>query len=195
MAQLAIFIDGAYAAKIAAQNLRIWIDYEKLSNAIRDMIAGSTQEPLDLLRTYFYDCLPYQSDPPTPEEVDRFSKKRRFFSGLQRLPKYKVRQGRLRPRGIRDDGTPIFQQKRVDLMIGLDIAGLAAKRRITHAAVFAGDSDLLPAFELAQQEGIVVWLVHGPPGTYAGELWELADDRFSVDDQNFVRRIERVGRA
>lgn len=75
MAQLAIFIDGAYAAKIAAQNLRIWIDYEKLSNAIRDMIAGSTQEPLDLLRTYFYDCLPYQSDPPTPEEVDRFSKK------------------------------------------------------------------------------------------------------------------------
>ena len=124
MAQLAIFIDGAYAAKIAAQNLRIWIDYERLSNAIRDMIAGSTQEPLDLLRTYFYDCLPYQSDPPTPEEADRFGKKRRFFSGLQRLPKYKVRQGRLRPRGIRDDGTPIFQQKRVDLMIGLDIASL-----------------------------------------------------------------------
>jgi hypothetical protein len=47
LAQLAIFIDGAYAAKIAAQNLRIWIDYERLSNAIRDMIAGSTQEPLD----------------------------------------------------------------------------------------------------------------------------------------------------
>ena len=75
-------------------------------------------------------------------------------------------------------------------MAQLDVA---AKRGITHAAVFT--SDLLPAFELAQQEGIVVWLVHGPPGTYAEELWELADDRFSVDDGDFMRRIERVKRA
>ena len=195
LAQLAIFVDGGYAAKIAAQHLRIWVDYEKLSAAIRDKIAESTREPLDLLRTYFYDCLPYQSNPPTPDEADKFSKKRQFFSVLQRLPNYKVRQGRLRYRGTDAHGEPIFQQKRVDLLIGLDIAGLAAKHGMTHAAVLAGDSDLLPAFELAQQEGIVVWLVHGPRGTYASELWELADDRLSVDDRDFVREIERARRA
>ena len=195
MAQLAIFIDGGYAAKIAEQHLGIWIDYEKLSNAIRDMIAQSTQEPLDLLRTYFYDCLPYQSDPPTAEEADRFSRKRRFFSGLRRLPRYKVREGRLRYRGVDADGAPIFQQKRVDLMIGLDVAGLSAKRVITHVAVLAGDSDLLPAFESAQQEGVMVWLVHGPQGTYARELWELADDRLSVDDRAFTSAIRRIRKA
>ena len=192
MAQLAIFIDGGYSAKIAEQHLRIWIGYEKLSNAVRDRIAQSTQEPLDLLRTYFYDCLPYQSDPPSADERDRFSKKRSFFSGLGRLPRYRVRQGRLAYRGDDANGVPIFQQKRVDLMIGLDIAGLAAKRAITHAAVLAGDSDLLPAFESAQQEGITVWLVHGPRGTYARELWDLADDRFAIDERAFVNAIRRI---
>ena len=195
MAQLAIFIDGGYAAKIAEQHLRIWIDYEKLSNVVRERISRNTQAPLDLLRTYFYDCLPYQSDPPTPEEADRFGKKRRFFSGLGRLPRYRVREGRLAYRGDDARGDPIFQQKRVDLMIGLDIAGLAAKRAITHAAVLAGDSDLLPAFEAAQQEGIIVWLVHGPRGTYARELWEMADDRFAVDEHAFVNAIRRVRKA
>lgn len=195
MAKLAIFVDGGYASKIAEQHLRIWIDYEKPSTSVRDRIAQATQEPLDLLRTYFYDCLPYQSDPPTPEEADRFSKKRRFFSVLERLPRYKIREGRLVHRGVDADGSPIFQQKRVDLMIGLDIAGLAAKHVITHAAVLTGDSDLLPAFEAAQQEGITVWLVHGPRGTFARELWELADDRFVVDEHAFVNAIRRVRRT
>lgn len=195
LAQLAIFIDGGYAAKIAEQHLGIWIDYEKLSRAVRDRIARGTQEPLDLLRTYYYDCLPYQSDPPSADERDRFSKKRSFFSGLRRLPRYQVREGRLVYRGDDASGAPIFQQKRVDLMIGLDIAGLAAKRAITHAAVLAGDSDLLPAFESAQHEGITVWLVHGPRGTYARELWELADDRFAVDERAFMNAIRRVRRA
>ena len=36
----------------------------------------------------------------------------------------------------------------------------------------------------------MVWLVHGPPSTYARELWELADDRLSID-RGFMERIER----
>ena len=106
-----------------------------------------------------------------------------------------MREGRLRYRGVDADGAPIFQQKRVDLMIGLDVAGLSAKRVITHVAVLAGDSDLLPAFESAQQEGVMVWLVHGPQGTYARELWELADDRLSVDDRAFTSAIRRIRKA
>ena len=79
-------------------------------------------------------------------------------------------------------------------MIGLDIAGLAAKNRITHIAVFAGDSDLLPAVEEAQREGVTVWLVHGPAGTYASDLWDMADQRFTVDDADFIKKIQRVRR-
>ena len=190
MAKLAIFIDGGYLAKLAEQQFQKWVDHEKLSNEIRDIIAGSTREPLDLLRTYFYDSLPYQSDPPSHEEAQRFSRKRSFFSALQRLPNYTVRQGRLMYRGDDADGKPIFQQKRVDLMIGLDITGLAAKRQISHAALLSGDSDLLPAVEATQQEGVAVWLVHGPQSTYASELWNLADNRLPID-RGFMQRVER----
>ena len=143
---MAVFVDGGYVAKVsAASSTRV--DVGKLANKVREQLGESTYEPLDLVRTYYYDCLPYQSDPPTTEEANRFSQKRRFFAALQNLPRCTVRQGRLMYRGKDADGRPIFQQKRVDLMIGLDFALLAAKHQITHAAVVSGDSDLLPAFE------------------------------------------------
>ena len=77
-------------------------------------------------------------------------------------------------------------------MIGLDVASLAAKHAITHAAIFTGDSDLLPAFEEVKREGISVWLVHGPQRTYASELWDAADNRIPVDNAPFMNTIRRV---
>ena len=101
-----------------------------------------------------------------------------------------MRQGRLMCRGRNVDGEPIFHQKRFDLMIGLDFALLAAKHQITHAAVVSGDSDLLPAFEVAQQEGVVVCLVHGPRSTYAADLWSLADEHIEMDG-DFMDAVRR----
>ena len=75
-------------------------------------------------------------------------------------------------------------------MIGLDIASLAAKQQVTHVALLSGDSDFLPVVEAAQQEGVAVWLVHGPQLTYARELWNLADDRLSIDG-GFMERVKR----
>lgn len=80
MARLGIFVDGGYLANLAERHFRVWVDFEKLSNEIRNTIAGNTQEPLGLLRTYFYDCLPYQSNPPTSEEAQRLSRKRKEVS-------------------------------------------------------------------------------------------------------------------
>lgn len=192
MARLAIFVDGGYIAKLGAA-FDTWVDLEKLSAKIRDEIAGTTYEPLDLARTYYYDCLPYQSSQPTREEAQRFSRKRRYFSALRKLPRCTVREGRLMYRGLDAAGKPIFQQKRVDLMIGLDFALLAAKHQITHAAVITGDSDLLPAFEVAQGEGVVVSLVHGPRSTYADELWSAADERIAID-HDFMDEVARARR-
>ena len=187
MARLAIFVDGGYVAKLAENHFRLWVDYGRLSSKITEIIRAGTDEKLDLMRTYYYDCLPYQGDPPTEDEARRFSRKRGLFTALEHLPKYTVRQGRLMKRGEDSDGRPIFQQKKVDLMIGLDIALLAAKNRITHAAVLSGDSDLLPAVEAAKQEGVNVWLVHGPSSTYANELLLAVDDRVALED--FINEV------
>lgn len=192
MARLAIHIDGAYVGKLAENEFQAWFDYEKLSSKIKLAIAAQTQEPLDLIRTYFYDCLPYQSDPPTSDEARRFGRRRKFFHALRKLPNYSVREGRLEYRGEDSAGAPIFQQKRTDLMIGLDMVLLAAKHHVTHLALFSGDSDLLPAVEAAKQEGVVVWLVHGPSHTYANDLWTAADNRM-VADRDFASEIIRRG--
>ena len=192
MARLAIYIDGGYFDQIS-RNIGVRVDFDKFVNEILTVVADRTPDPLDLLRTYYYDSLPYQSDPPTPEERDRFAGKRRFFEALRRIERFQVREGRLAFRGYDKRDKPIFQQKRVDLMLGLDFALSSSKRQITHAALIAGDSDFIPAVKVAKQEGISVWLFHGPGrssgsrSTYADELWVAADMRFELTREFLLR--------
>lgn len=188
MARLAIHIDGGYVSNVG-KSANIWIDYQTLSDLVTDRIRGTVKEPLDLIRTYYYDCLPYQGNPSTPAEENLLRKKTGFFNGLRSLPNFALREGRLKLQGINREGTPIFQQKRVDLMMGLDIARLAAKGHVTHIALLSGDSDLIPAVEAAQQEAVVVWLVHDAEGT-ANELRLLADNRILLD-HDFLKATER----
>ena len=107
-----------------------------------------------------------------------------------------MREGRLTFRGHDSQGKPIFQQKRTDLLLGLDFALISGKHQITHAALIAGDSDFIPAVDVAKQEGIVVCLFHGPlknsrgQSTYAQELWDAADVRFEIS-QDLMNRVAR----
>ena len=196
MGRLGIFIDGGYIDKLAAEDFNLWVDYEKFVKEISRVIRDETEGPVDLLRTYYYNCLPYQSEPPTSSEQRQFAAKRKFFQALTRLSRFSVRQGRLAFRGNDSQGKPIFQQKRVDLMLGLDFALLSGKSQITHAALVAGDSDFIPVVEFAKQEGIVVWLFHGPiknkrgASTFARELWDVADERFELT-QTFMDMLEK----
>jgi len=143
----------------------------------------------EILRTYYYDCLPYQSARPTAEERDRFSKKQKFFSALDLFPRFEVRQGRLEFRGI-DQAThkPIFDQKRVDILMGVDLVLLAAKHRINDAVIVAGDSDFLPAINAAKSEGVVVHLFHGQ--NPHRDLIAACDERTQID-QDFISSVLR----
>ena len=47
-----------------------------------------------------------------------------------------------------------FQQKGVDMKIGLDIASLAYKKQVDQIILIAGDSDFVPAAKHARREGI-----------------------------------------
>ena len=152
--RIAIFIDGAYLDYCLRDEFNSSrIDYGTL--------AAQLSDGHDLLRTYYYHCLPYQSDPPTTEEASRFGRMQSFVSQLERLPRFSVKLGKLAFRGKRDDGRPILVQKRVDIMLGVDLVQLSTKGQISTAALVAGDSDFLPAVSVAKQEGVVVHLYHG----------------------------------
>lgn len=189
MARLAIFIDGGYLDRLASAHLKVWIDYEQFSKEIATTVDSRTPEPVDIVRTYYYHCLPYQSNPPTADEARRYAQKHKLFERLRYLDRYEVREGHLAFRGVTAAGEPIFQQKRVDLLLGLDFALLASKQRVTHIAVVSGDSDLVPAFDVARQEGVSLWLFHGPRRqTVADELFRAADERVEID-QAFASRV------
>lgn len=181
MEYIAIFIDGAYlqniVRKISPANDRI--DMKKLVL----WIAGD----LPIRRVYYYDCLPYQSDPPSDEESDRLSKKQKFFSALEKIDRFEVRKGRLERRGIDINGQPIFDQKRVDLQMGLDFAFSAYRQKITFAALLTGDSDLCPAIEAAKNEGVITRLIHGPKGSYHNQLWTIVDERREITSAVFSK--------
>lgn len=181
MGRIAIFIDAAYLQFTLKEEFGASrIDFQKLVTRIAD--------GREILRSYYYDCEPYQSDPPTPQERERFGKVQRFHYTLDKLPRFQVRLGKLAFRGLRDDGRPIFQQKRVDIQMGVDLVLLAAKHQISDAAILAGDSDFLPAIDAAKPEGVVIHLFHGEHPH--NDLVARADERTRID-QAFIDSVLR----
>lgn len=120
-----------------------------------------------------------------------------FFEELKKKRKVALRMGRLsdagahfalsadatkalcrKERSVEDltesDFTISFNQKGVDMRIGLDIASLAYKKQVDQIILLAGDSDFVPAAKLARREGIDFIL--GPmEATIPKDLFEHID--------------------
>jgi len=179
--RIAVFIDAAYLQYTLKEEFaRAPINFD----ALVAEIAGDRE----LLRAYYYDCLPYQSSRPTQEERERFGKAQGFHDALRRINRFEVRLGVLEFRGTKNNGAPIFQQKRVDILMGVDLVQLATKHQITDAAIVAGDSDFLPAIEVAKPEGVVVHLYHGQ---YPHHDLRAECDETTRITQEFIDRIRR----
>jgi len=164
MRRIAVFIDGAYLDAIANQEQQRRADLSILS----ERVAGG----IEILRTYYYDAPPYQSDPPTADEIERTAAKDKRFARLEQLPNFTVRRGACVKRG----GTYI--QKMVDVLLVCDLLQLSFKKLITHAALVTGDSDFVPAIRIAKDEGVQIWLYHGRSLRRGSDLWQIADRRF-----------------
>jgi uncharacterized LabA/DUF88 family protein len=183
MDKVAIFIDGGYLEKVLKQEHgEPRIDFAKLAKEIAQRASPGSE----IIRTYYYNCLPFQGSPPTQEESERFAKKSRFFDGLGRIPRFEVRLGRLARHGPDKAGKYIYGQKMVDVLLSIDIVRMAAKNRITHAALLAGDSDFVPALRLAKEESVVLCLFHGTKAHR--DLWQVADERMPID-ADFIRSV------
>jgi len=184
----AIFLDGGYLDKVLIHDFNLAkIDYEKLASEM----AGSSE----LLRAYYYHCLPYQGNPPTLEERARFGSMSKFVNTISSLSRFETRLGRLAFRGTQPDGRPIFMQKRIDCMLGVDMALLAAKGKVSNIEVLSGDSDFIPAIEAVKREGVLVTLWHGRLGAGSRtepsrDLYQLCDDRKPLT-QEIIDRIRR----
>lgn len=109
----------------------------------------------------------------------QFKFKTELFSKLKNLRKMALRLGRLnlnsfsswqiRPQKVNEllngkikiedldpahDIAPSFQQKQVDMKIGVDITSMVLKKQVTTIVLVAGDGDFVPASKLARREGV-----------------------------------------
>ncbi len=67
----------------------------------------------------------------------------------------KLLSGAIRLEDLKESDFEVdFEQKGVDMRIGLDIASLAHKRQVDQIILISGDSDFVPAAKHARREGI-----------------------------------------
>lgn len=180
MKRLIVQIDGGY---LRAQSRRDGYDYSV--DFIEDFAHNMVGKAEDLLRVLYYDCRPYQGDAPLPVSGNPYT----FKSGggwldeLASRDYFAVRTGILKFRGWKPKSTPVptngltdmdfrpdFEQKGIDLRIGLDIAAIINTRAADRLALVSADTDLIPALDMARNSGLQVVGVDFPNGPLHGEI-------------------------
>jgi len=164
----AIFIDGWYVAKVC-KDAGKRISFEKLSNEL----TGSSYR----IRTYYYNCMPYKSTPPTPDEIQRYQNMQRIHHALEVIPRFEVKLGRLQKIGSN------FTQKGVDMQLGVDLAQMSARKQMDEAIIIAADSDFVYAIQTAKDLGIVTKLVYYPQFNPNDSLLNVVDERIIFDSE------------
>jgi uncharacterized LabA/DUF88 family protein len=86
----------------------------------------------------------------------------------------KLAQGQFRP-PVPDDYELRFEQKGVDMRIGIDVATLAFNHYVDRIMVVTNDTDLIPALKVARRCGIQIVLAHIGSFTPHHDLVEDAD--------------------
>jgi uncharacterized LabA/DUF88 family protein len=180
MKRLIVMIDGGH---LRAQSRRDSIDYNP--DFIEDFVHVLPQKDEELLRAFYYDCRPYQGETTLPVSGEKYQ----FKSGggwLDELASREyllVRTGMLKFRGWKpkaqqvpegpltdDDFRPDFEQRGVELMLGLDLVRLAQNRAADRIMLISGDSDLIPAMAQVRETGTQLLGADFPSGQLHGEI-------------------------
>ena len=186
MKKAAVFMDGGHVRVLAKRAGHVYDPYyiEKIAAACVDQ----TQE--DVLRVLYYDCAPYSGTVKQP-----VSGTQKIYTGndlwLKKLAAkdlFAVRLGVLKFRGFRAKSIPlvpskltdadfdaVFEQKGVDMRIGLDIALYSAERLVDRIIAVTADTDCIPAFKLARKAGLQVVLVQLPGARIGTEILAHVD--------------------
>lgn len=184
-------IDGGYlrvCAKHADQNY--------VPDFIEALSKQCLRENEELYRVLYYDCPPFVGTVKLPIS----GKAREFKAGdgwlhlLSRKDYFAVRCGVLKFRGFvpkevpltkaqptDDDFKPEFEQKGVDMRIGLDMAIYATNRATDVITLVTNDTDCIPAMKHARRSGMQVALIQLPGCKLAADLTAHSDFVISIN--------------
>lgn len=160
---VAIFIDWDNIRKgifeEATKTLSKTVRYNDIDNVLKFINAFITPEE-DIYRIFVYLCEPYSGVEggidykQTP--VYRYS--RNFIDKLQVQNLVAIRKGNIAYRGLDINKKPIFEQKQVDMLLGLDIAHVSYNKLADRVLILSCDLDIIPAMKIARTNGLqVIW--------------------------------------
>lgn len=185
--KVALLIDGGYlraCAKAAQKNY---------DNQFIDTFAHRCIEQGEyLLRVYYYDAPQFRGTVQLPVSGGNhtFQSSDSWLKELGKLERFAIRRGTLGFRGWSPKTIPIaghqlsdsdfkpnFEQKGVDMRIGLDIANFSHTKAVDRIVLVSGDQDMIPAMKQARKAGLEVTLIQlaAPSKTLHDELITHAD--------------------
>jgi uncharacterized LabA/DUF88 family protein len=106
----------------------------------------------------------------TELEPERYEAAVRFVYSIKKIPRFEVRLG---------ESSRELVQKRVDVLLSVDLVRMSWGRQIDRAILITGDSDFVPAVQAAKDAGVLVQLYYAL-GTVNDDLLQACDDRFAI---------------
>jgi uncharacterized LabA/DUF88 family protein len=180
MSKVAVLIDGGHL-RVLAKTAKFTYNPDFI-----EKVALACVEPDEtLLRTLYYDCAPYVGKVKLPVSGNEheFKGSDVWLRQLEAKNLFAVRRGVLKFRGFKPKRIPIasaalsdsdfkpdFEQKGVDMRIGLDIANFSAMRSVDRIILITGDTDCIPAMKHARISGQQIALATVPNHKVAPEL-------------------------
>jgi uncharacterized LabA/DUF88 family protein len=144
-----------------------------------------------LLRVLYYDCAPFNGEVALPVSGGSkvFEKPDTWLQRLAKKDYFAVRRGVLKFRGWKpkviptgenqpltdNDFNPDFEQKGVDMRIGLDVATFSETRAVDRLLLITNDTDCAPAMKHARKAGLQTAIIRFPGSTPASELQYHSD--------------------
>lgn len=121
-------------------------------------------------RFFYYDCL---HDIKKANETDqrfktRVEQQNGFFKRIQSLDGFHVRLGSLAGTGKK------VRQKKVDVLLAVEMLDNSFRKNMAAAVLLAGDSDFIPVTEAVMRHGTWVEVCYDPTGA-SEELYSTAD--------------------
>lgn len=183
--RVTVLMDGGFLRSEASKARKRYV-VDLIEEVARSVVAEGEYP----LRFMYYDCPPYRGTLRLPvsgqEQIHDPSDQ--WLKDLARRELFATRLGILKFRGFiprrvltpdrplqDDDFKPRFEQKGVDMRIGLDIATFSAKKSVERIILLSGDTDCVPAMKHARIEGLQIVLGQLPGHRLAAELVEHAD--------------------
>lgn len=175
--KVAVLIDGGFFwQRFIAQNKKdptasdVLIAVQNAMDKVENKTHGDTKDVL--FRVFYYDCDPFSGiidDHTHKKKIDCskspiYANKTKFLSDLCKLDKFALRKGELSFAGWKQDmhntskWKPDFNQKGVDMKVGIDMASMAIKHVVDKMVLIAGDSDFVAPIKFVRREGVQVYL-------------------------------------